>query len=254
MKRVGVDQKLIDITKSLYRETLFCVEIDGITSEWLPQHTGIRQGCPLSPYLFLIVMTTLSHDVHSKIDERLTRHRVPGADFDEVTYADDTICISRCATVMNEFIQTIETEGLKYGMKLNKTKCELITNNHTVRIIFQNNTPVKKEKSATYLGCDIGIETTTREEISKRIAITMATMKKLDLFWRHSDCPVYIKVYTADAVLRSKLLYGLESAAIIPSVLKQIETFQLKVLREILKIDTTYINRVNSNAYIFQLN
>ena len=116
-------------------------------------------------------------------------------------YADDTICISRCATVMNEFIQTIETEGLKYGMKLNKTKCELITNNHTARIILQNNTPVKKEKSATYLGCEIGIETTTREEISKRIAITMATKKKLDLFWRHSDCPVYIKVYTADAVL-----------------------------------------------------
>ncbi len=172
-----------------------------------------------------MVMTTPLHDVHSKMYQRLTRHRVPGADFDEVTYADDTKCISRYATVMNEFIQTIETDGLKYGMKLNKFKCELITNNHTARIIFQNNIPV--EKSATYLGCEIGIETTTREEISNRIAITMATINKLDLFWRHSDCPVYIKVYTADAVLRSKLRYGLESAAIMPSVLKKIETFQL---------------------------
>ena len=79
----------------------------------------------------------------------------------------------------------------------------------------------------------------------------MAIMKKLDLFWRHSDCPIHIKVYTADAVLRSKLLYGLESAQLIPSVLKKLETFQLKVLRKILKIDTTYINRVNTNNSIF---
>ena len=66
MKRMGVDQKLINITKSLYMETLFCVELHGNTSEWMPQTTGIRQGCPLSPYLFLIVMTALFHDVYKK--------------------------------------------------------------------------------------------------------------------------------------------------------------------------------------------
>jgi len=248
---MGVDQKLIDITKSIYRETVFCVELDGYTSEWLPQNTGIRQGCPLSPYLFLIVMTTLFHDVHQKLDHKLSRKRVPGADFDEVTYADDTICITRSISTMNDFIKQIEDEGIKYGMRLNKTKCELLTNSTNARIVFPDNSPVKKHRSATYLGCEIGIRTTTREEISKRFAATMAIMKKLDLFWRHSNCPVHIKVYTADAVLRSKLLYGLESAQLIPSVLKKLETFQLKVLRKILKIETTYINRVNSNASIF---
>ena len=166
------------------------------------------------------------------MDNELKKHRVPGADFDEVTYADDTICISRCIKTMNEFIESIEIEGFKYGMKLNKTKCELLTNNNNAKIIFPDGTPIKKEKSATYLGCQIGMKITSRGDISKRFAATMATMKKLDIFWRHSDCPTHIKVYTADAVLRTKLLYGMESVQLIPSVLKKIETFQLKVCRK----------------------
>ena len=84
-------------------------------------------------------MTTLFHDVHQKLDHKLRRHRVHGADFDEVTYADDTICITRSIKTMNDFIKSIEEEGMKYGMKLNKTKCELITNNPNARIIFSDN-------------------------------------------------------------------------------------------------------------------
>jgi hypothetical protein len=123
---------------------------------------------------------------------------------------------------MNDFIKTIEEEGIKYGMQLNKNKCELLTNNPDARVAFPDNSLDKKHQSATYLGCELGIKTTTREKISKIFAATMAIMKKLDLFWRHSDCPIYIKVYTADAVLRSKLLYGFESAQVVPSVLKKL--------------------------------
>ena len=80
------------------------------------------------------------------MDNELKKHRVPGADFDEVTYADDTTCISRCIKTMNEFIESIEIEGFKNGVKLNKTKCELLTNNNNARIIFPDGTPIKKGK------------------------------------------------------------------------------------------------------------
>ncbi len=79
----------------------------------------------------------------------------------------------------------------------------------------------------------------------------MATMKKIDLFWRHSNCDIAVKVYTADAILRAKLLYGLESAQLIPSVAKRMETLQLKALRKILRIHTTYIDRESNNNSIF---
>lgn len=121
-------------------------------------------------------------------------------------------------------------------MKLNKAKCELLTNNPAARITLPDNSPVKKHQSATHLGCELGIRTTNREEIRQKNAATMAIMKKLDLFWRHPDSPAHMKAYTADAVLRSKLLYGSESAQLIPPVLKKLETFQLKVLSKIQKM------------------
>ena len=127
--------------KSLYRETLFCVELDGNTSEWMPQTTGIRQGCPLSPYLFLIVMTTLFHDVHQTMDEELKKHRVPGADFDEVAYADDTVCISRSIKTMNDFTKSIEEEErVTYGMKLNKGNANYSQTNQTQTYILKMET------------------------------------------------------------------------------------------------------------------
>ena len=77
-------------------------------------------------------------------------------------------------------------------------------------------------------------------------------MNKIDLFWRHSNYDIAVEVYTADAILRAKLFYGLESAQLIPSVAKRMETLQLKVLRKCLRLNTTYIDRENNNHSIFE--
>ena len=120
-------------------------------------------------------------------------------------------------------------------MKLNKGKCELITTHNTADVHFEDGTKVNKVRKATYLGCEIGINVTTSEELSKRLANTMATMKKLDLFWRHSNCGIATKIHVAEAVLRAKLLYGLESAQLIPSVFTEIGNIPVESFEKNLK-------------------
>ena len=179
---MGIDTQLVNLVK-LSDESITCkVEIEGNFSNWQEQHTGIRQGCPRSPYLFLIVMTVMFEDVHSKLDQQLSSNRTPGADFDEVTYADDTICSSTDSRTTNHFIQATEEEGVRYGLKLNRNKCELITTHPHANIHFEDNTKVFKARLATYRGCKIGTETNNRKELSKRFADCMTTMKKLRFF------------------------------------------------------------------------
>ena len=74
------------------------VEIEGQKSEKLKQTRGIRQGCPLSPYLFLAAMTCLFKDAYTECIEeeaKIVENRVQGTSYDFVLHADDTIIRSR---------------------------------------------------------------------------------------------------------------------------------------------------------------
>ena len=252
MRRMNIHPKLVRVIESLYRKPTFKVEAEGRESLLHEQQTGIRQGCPLSPYLFLIVMTAMFHDVHQIVDGIMPMHRVPGTTFDEVMYADDTICISTDTKAMNRFIAEIESKGAAYGLKLNRKKCELIHTGHTARVHFADGTLLKRQTEAKYLGCILNQDSDVGKELNARIGTCMQILKKLDLFWRHSDCPLAFKVQAMDAVIRSKLLYGLDSAQLNEPQLKRLDVFHLKGLRKVLHMNTTYVNRENSNQEVYR--
>ena len=92
-----------------------------------------------------------------------------------------------------------------------------------------------------------------KREVNKRISESYLTWKRLSEFWKHADCSVRLKLSVYDAVIRAKLMYGLESVQINDSLKKKINAFQFKGLRQILKISTTYVNRQHSNAYVFEV-
>ena len=128
-------------------------------------------------------MTVMFHDVHSLDSRDVTMKRIPGAEFDEVLYADDTICMSTDTRVINKTLANIEREGAKYGLKLNRAKCEVLQTGGTANIHFADGVKVQQKTEVKYLGCTLNYKSDVKKEVSARIAKCMVTLKKLDVFW-----------------------------------------------------------------------
>ena len=59
LEKYSVPEDLIVAIEALYSSPAFWTEIDKVRSSTHPQKRGIRQGCTLSPYLFIIAMSSL---------------------------------------------------------------------------------------------------------------------------------------------------------------------------------------------------
>ena len=69
LERMGIPQRIIGIIKAIYEKPNFAVKDRGRTSTRRRQRAGIRQGCPLSPYLFGIFLTVIMEDVENGLAE-----------------------------------------------------------------------------------------------------------------------------------------------------------------------------------------
>ena len=74
------------------------------------------------------------------------------------------------------------------------------------------------------------------KEISKRIADTLTTWKTLEDLWKRGNAEIREKVKVFDAVIRSKLLYAMETIQLTTAELARTDAFQTKGIRRVLGI------------------
>ena len=225
LARIGIPPKIVAMMKAIYDNPKFSIKDGNKTTENRKQHTGIRQGCPLSPYLFVILLTIMMKDITDDMtpEEKLTLDK--GKLNHEVTknlfYADDTIIMTSTAQATQLILHRIQNESRKYGMKLNHNKCEHIRLNAIHRIHFENGEEVPTTQNALYLGSRVHFNGDQKCEVKARIAAAWLTVMKLDLFWRKAPVTLKWKLRVLDAVIHSKVLYGMESLVIFTIRLRQ---------------------------------
>ena len=66
LKKLGIDGTYLKIIKAIYDKSTANIILNGQKLEAFPLKSGTRQGCPLSPLLFNIVMEALGRAIRQE--------------------------------------------------------------------------------------------------------------------------------------------------------------------------------------------
>eukprot|EP00959_Pyramimonas_sp_CCMP1952_P342517 7175975-Pyramimonas_sp.AAC.1 len=67
IRAFGVPESMMHMIGQIYENRHFSVADGRITSQSRPQESGISQGCPLSPFLFVMVMSVVIRETRNKL-------------------------------------------------------------------------------------------------------------------------------------------------------------------------------------------
>jgi hypothetical protein len=173
LKRFGIPQFLLDIISSIYSDREFRVNECGIQSDTHKQQAGICQGCPLSPFLVIIVMTVLMRDAYEMLGKEASDAALASRLYD-ILYADDTLIIASVAEHAEELAKTIEKAGAEYGLSLLWGKVQAMPVCTSRKLRQANGEPMKEYDAINYLGGLVSNYGRVDSELSRRIGLASA--------------------------------------------------------------------------------
>ena len=89
LERTGIQRPYLNIIKAIYSRPTANIKLNSGKFEAIPLKSGTRQGCPLSPYLFNIVLEALAGAI--KHQKEVKEILISKEDIKISLFADDMI-------------------------------------------------------------------------------------------------------------------------------------------------------------------
>lgn len=183
--RFGVSTRFAKVVESIYQNRTFVVRDGRETSASRPQQYGISQGCPLSPFLFSIVMTVLLHDAKSLFAERGLGPFSQRLPMNELVYADDTLVFDTEPQKAEDYMNCIKDIAAEYGLTFNVGKLEAMPVRTSAAISNGQGGVINTKNSIRYLGSLISNDGRMSSELGARIGGATAEFETLRRIWGH---------------------------------------------------------------------
>ena len=232
----GIPEKIIRVIQNFYKGSRCAVRSDGKIGDWFQIITGVKQGCLLSPLIFLIVMDWILK--HALDKNSVGLDWVDGRKLADLDFADDIALLSETWTEMQKITNKVEDEAKKVGLHINtqKTKLVKIGKIEDVRTIQAGGGQVEEVEQFCYLGSVITNDSSCDKEIKTRLGKANTTFGRLTNIWRNKSLNVKVKVRLYDSLVLSTLKYGAETWSMTAANMKKLEAAHHKWLRRILGI------------------
>ena len=213
LQRFGVPPDMVRMIGAIYDQRTFHTCDFQHESRDHGQTAGIAQGCPLSPYLFIIMMSVVARDVQESLlaSEGAARQKRYIVSRDTY-YADDTTLVSSTRTGIEKHLALVAAAGRQYGLELNLKKTVLLSvGAASGTITLPDGSTITAVQQAVYLGGLLGSDGRPSGELSRRLGEAGRLFDTLSAIWKHANITRQRKIQVFDACVVSKLLYSLES-------------------------------------------
>ena len=235
MESYGIPSKLVRMVNAMYDGSQ-CAVVEGTgQTDWFDVKSGVKQGCNMSGFLFLLVI------------DWIMRRTVTGANtgirwklwskLDDLDFADDIALTSSTKCQIQQKVTNLSTTSMTTGLKINSEKTKLLrlntTSNENVQIDEHD---IEDVESFVYLGAYISKSGGTEEDIKARLGKARAVYSKLDKIWKNSKFTYKTKIKIFKSNVLSVLLYGCECWRMTKTDEQKLDAFLHKSLRRLFKI------------------
>ena len=125
LRSYGFGVSLINWVYTLYSHTESCILNNGWASNFFEIQRGVRQGCPLSPYLFILSAEMLASAIRKNIN--IKGIYVNGMEIKSSQYADDTtLILDGSHESLLSSLAMLEDFSKVSGLRLNDKKTEAL--------------------------------------------------------------------------------------------------------------------------------
>ena len=126
--KFGFSTKFIGWIKTLLSNGRSCIKINGNLTDAFDLSRGVRQGDPLSPYLFVLAMEPLIQSIEN--DNSICGIRIPNGNFIKSSaFADDLTLFASGSSDWVNYEKWMTIFSKASGARFNNMKCEALTHN-----------------------------------------------------------------------------------------------------------------------------
>ena len=113
LHRLGVPEKYISVLRAIYSQTSGRVRVYGKLSSSFGISSGVRKGCPISPFLFNSVIDDVLHKALSGLQD-CGVELLPGSRVSDLEYADDVALLGDSTQALQSALERLAIEASRY--------------------------------------------------------------------------------------------------------------------------------------------